>query len=215
MENNVLTIPKGKIQSTDSIKITLIDESKMGEGTNFILPVAITEVTNKSDLKISTNQYFVLATVEKSMLNVKLVDTVPGIVVDHSKWIASSETVGTTFTDDDVTSSLRLKKGDNVSYDLEVEDTYKGFSITSNYGKYASAHMDPETIAFEISEDGTNWQSIGVVKMVQNESGDATNPYIQYVQFVKPIKASYIRFTFTDAPGKWGYIFFSELNLYK
>ncbi|MFA6832637.1 MAG: DUF1735 domain-containing protein [Bacteroidaceae bacterium] len=215
IENTTLTIPKGKMQSTDSLKITFVDSSKMGEGTSFGLPIAITGVTKSSDLKISTNQYFVWTTVEKSILNVKVVDAVPGTIVDHSKWVANSEAVGTIFTDEDVTSSRRLYRGDKISYDLGGEETYKGFSITSNYGQYANYHMDPETITFEISENGTDWQNIGVTTMIPTESGDASNPYIQYVQFVKPVKASHIRFTFTDAPGKYGYILFSELNLYK
>jgi len=215
IENTILTISEGKMQSTDSLNITFADASKMGDGSSFCLPIAITGITNSSDLKISTNQYFVLAIVEKSILNVKVIDVVPGTVVDHSKWIVNSEVVGTVFTDEDVTSSLRLHRGDKVSYDLGGEDTYKGFSITSNYGQYARYHMDPGTITFEISKNGTDWKSIGTTTMTMTETGDISNPYIQYVQFVKPIKASYIRFTFTDAPGKWGYIFFSELNLYK
>lgn len=204
---NDLKISAGRIVSTDSLKIQLIDRVNMTDDNGYILPLSIRNVTaSDKGLKASGNYGTVYVIVKGIYSNIDNIQTpLAGTLASRTGWVLSvsnttSGALGSAMVDGSNTTAWRSSNSSTalkwVVVDMGSAQQIKGFRLVPNYVAVAE---NATTINISTSVDNVTWKSQGEWKGVGPASGStATAPDLKHINLINTVQARYFRFDITS-----------------
>jgi len=214
LENNMLTIPKGGLASTDSLKVYIPDNVLVQlTEDEYLVPIKITSVSGAKNVAISTNLSIVYITITTSFTNCydspEEEDMEGDLIADRSAWSATldvelySGSLDNMFNGN-TRSYWRVRPSQECTLVVDLAAEYAGITgIRIN--TYRNSY-NLTTINVYSSSDGVTWES-------QGEAVLATGETEQYIKFYSPLTARYLKFEITGWVSS-SYIRVAEFDVY-
>lgn len=193
--NSLVTIPKGAMSSTDSVKISITNKRLsylMNPG--YVIPIRLFEVNSVDNTTISSNLNIVYIVITASITNCYnspvIGDMVGTLISPRTAWTATLDATPSSGT---LANMFDAKTNTYwyVSPSKEVNLTVNLGSATTNITGlrihcYSSTYYMYSLVVYT-SNDGVNWNSQGLANL-------STASTYQYVKFYSPIAtAKYIK----------------------
>lgn len=208
LSSQQVIIKAGEMQS-EELMATIPDlsfMSEMDEAVKYTFTVIMESVqTSGKSVKMSSVYNALPATVNKEALSVdNLKNGQPdnSVLDNRSEWaitlMPGVENTAANLIDGDTWSDVAINNsGFWIALDLGSEKTVTGIKTQHWAGAYA-----PSKIELYISEDGSQWQSMGNLN-----TGDAA----QYISFKVPVNTRYLKYDILVYPGR---VDVTEFNVY-
>lgn len=218
MSSAELTIPQGKLASSDSLKISVAaDKLSLLTGSGYVIPVTIISISGSSNAQVSTNMktvYIVVNTVNTNVYDSPLITDMTGtLVANRTTWSATLDATPT--------SGLLANMFDARTNTNWYLSPAKASVLTVNLGAATSGitgiRIHTSTTTYYLttanvltSNDGNTWVSQGQAKF------SIVNAY-QYVKFYSPVNARYLRLEITGwrTTAATTRIMLTEFDVYK
>ncbi|WP_017260114.1 discoidin domain-containing protein [Pedobacter arcticus] len=218
-----LMIPAGSLISTDSLRVQILDRTKLNNEIGYILPLSIRNISGKDKgVKSSENYKTVYIIVKGSFSNIsELQTTLAGTFVARTSWVltVSNTTTGgaaSGLLDGNNATAWRSSSSSSaekwISIDMGAAQQIKGFVFVPNY---VSLSENATGIDISTSLDNVTWTVQGSWEgSGPISTSSATNPDLKNINFIAPVQARYFRLDITSlVSGKRAGM--AELNVVK
>lgn len=202
-----LTIPAGRVISTDSLRVQLVDRIKLDNNNGYILPLSISEVSAKDKgAKPSTNYRTVYVIVKGTYSNISDAQTtLGGTFISRTGWVltvsnTTSGALGPAMLDGSNTTAWRSSNSSTaakwLTIDMLTAQQIKGFVYVPNY---VLTTENATGINVSTSMDNVTWTSQGSWKGTGPlATSSAASPDLKNINFIIPVQARYFRFDITS-----------------
>jgi hypothetical protein len=213
--NNILTIPKGNMRSSDSITVSIPSEAfSQLTDQGYVVPVKIVSVSNPGDATISTNLntvFLIISTGWTNCYNGQALANMTGtLITPRTTWTASinvllySGTLPQMF-DGNTNTYWQLRPPQKFELSVNLASEYPGISgirISTNSTSYGLSQVRVYS-----SIDGVSWTYQGAPTLL-------TSSAYQYIRFYSAITAKFIKIE-TVSFRSTSRIYLGEFDVYK
>lgn len=228
LTNTELTIPTGKIKSEDYAYITISDENLLAldHKAVYLLPISLEHKEGKMNPAGSQAVKYVILNLTKILVE-PTNQALPGAALDRSNWGIEASTyaaMASNLVNGLITDRWYCRTSDqgSITIDLKEEQSITGISTSPYYSSYSTGYIQtnyvPGIIMVELSNDETNWQSLGSVDFspYRNEvfATSTADPYDLNILFYEVQTARYVRITILSSMNAYTWVGLSELNIY-
>jgi hypothetical protein len=212
--NNMLTIIKGELSSSDSITISVPAENlSQLTNTGYLIPVRIASVNDAGNTAISTNLntvYVKITTSWSNTYNSSLIGDVVGtLVTPRTGWSATidvtlySGTLAQLF-DGSTNSYWQVRPPSKFNLVINLVNQYTGITGI-RFNTNSTSYGFTQVIVYS-SINGTDWTYQGTPTL-------STSSAYQYIKFYAPINAQYIKIE-TVTFRSTSRVYMAEFDLY-
>lgn len=197
-----------RVSSAYQIEIT--NAAALTNPGGYLLPLSINTIESKDKgVQISTTHRAMYLEITYAFNNIQAGETpLTGTLADRTGWSVSvSNTTngapGSNLLDGSNSSVWRSSNSSSAAkwivLDLAALREVKGFRISPSYN---SANENAKSLSIAISDDNLNWTEQGIWNGTGTRSGtNASNPDFKGINFISPVQARYVRFTYLSWVG--------------
>jgi hypothetical protein len=214
LSNNVLTIPKGTMNSNDSLSIAIpsIDDGEL-TSAGYLVPIKISTISSIDNTVISSNLNTVYLVIGTSWTNCysspALTDMVGTLVSTRTTWNATlniplSYGALSNLFDNNTKTYWYVSPAQKCALTVDMSAVYAnitGIRISSYSTSYGLTQMNIYS-----SNDGVNWVSQGMATL-------STASSYQYIKFYSAISARYLKLEIVGWHSS-SYVIMSEFSIY-
>ncbi len=195
LSNNILTIPKGKMISSDSVSLSVLPNFLPElKKDGYLIPVKISSVNGSNDIEISSNLnvvYIIISTSWTNCYNSPVLADMTGmsLITPRTGWSATinvSLYSGNLSQMFDGSTSTYWQIRPSQSFTLTVDLNTEYNNITGIRSHTNSTSYNLTKVNVYTSTDGLNW-------VFQGSPTLSTATTYQYIKFYQPVTARYIR----------------------
>ncbi|WP_316788364.1 BT_3987 domain-containing protein [Pedobacter frigoris] len=211
-----LTIPQGRMNSTDSLKVA-VPKEKMSQLTaaGYLVPLKITSVNGAKNTEVSTNAntvYVVISTKQTNLYDAPVAADITGTLnAVRTGWTAtldatlSSGSLPNMF-DAGTNTSWYITPAKSVNLVVNMNGSITGITAVRFHTSSTNYYLTTANVS--TSADGVTWVSQGAATF------SIINAY-QYIKFYAPVTARYIKLEVTGWRSGSARIMFTDFNIYR
>lgn len=201
-----IKIMPGSVIATDSLKLEILDRTKLNDEKGYILPLSISGISTKDKGIAASNNYGTIYIIVKGTYqNIDKTQTLlDGTLSPRTGWLTTVSTttsgaLGPAMIDGNNATAWRSSTSTTTarwcSIDMGSAQQLKGFRLVPNYVAVAE---NPTAISISTSLDNVTWTKQGEWKGTGPATGStATTPDLKHINFINPVQARYFRFDIT------------------